>query len=315
MNLETSFLDSIRESPGEASLWLILADWLEEQDDPRAELVRLTLALRTEPEHKEFHQRQTRVQALLAGGMKPLVPTFTNSVGIELALIPAGSFLMGSPEDEEGHSNNERQHPVRLTSHFYLGCHPVTNAQYRAAGGEVEHDPGDDYPVVDVSWENAVRFCQMLSALPAERAAGRVYRLPTEAEWEYACRAGTTTPFHFGMGGNSKLANFDGKRPSGDAERGPMVGRMTPIGTYPPNPWGLYDMHGNIINYCQDWAGRFRGVAVTDPTGPRRGQYRICRGGAWSFPAAACRAAYRNNREPVSFSDRVGFRVACDLVR
>jgi uncharacterized protein (TIGR02996 family) len=324
MNLEQPFLESIRESPGEASLWLILADWLEERDDPRAELVRLTLSLRTEPDQGDFDKRQRRVQELLGGGMKPLVPTLVNSIGMTFALIPAGSFLMGSPESEEGRSANEWRHRVTLSRPFYLGVFPVTQAQYQAVTTrnpshfQGQYGGGPDNPVETVPWDDAVAFCGRLSGLPAEHAAGRVYRLPTEAQWEYACRAGTTTPFHFGAVISARHANFYSPEPYGGEPPEPALKRTTPVGSYPPNAWGLYDMHGNVVNWCQDWYSREVAEGI-DPVGPEEpGEglpYRCVRGGAWCFHGQYCRAAHRNHATigPGNRREFYSFRVLCEI--
>jgi uncharacterized protein (TIGR02996 family) len=315
MNLEQSFLDSIRESPGEVSLWHILADWLEERDDPRAELVRLTVSLRTEPKHKDFDKRQQRVQELLGGGMKPLVPTLTNSIGMTFALIPAGSFLMGSPPDEEERHDDEAQHQTTLSRPYYLGIYPATQTEYQAVIGSNPANfrrqrPGRRaYPVEHVSWTDAVAYCEKLTALPEERAAGRVYRLPTEAEWEWACRAGTTTAFHFGSSASSRQACFDGNAPYGGAAKGPVPRKTRAVGSYPPNAWGLYDMHGNVANWCADWDGEFPAEVLLDPVITTPGTYRCVRGGAWSFLGRYCRAAYRNHSTPSNRTHFCGFRV------
>jgi uncharacterized protein (TIGR02996 family) len=324
MDLAQSFLDSIRESPDDPSLWLILADWLEDRADPRAELVRLTQSLRAEPDHPEFDARQRRVQALLAGGVPPLVPAFTNSVGMELALIPAGSFIMGSSDSEEGRRPFEPLHPVTITRPFYLGIYPVTQAEYgkvvgtnpahftRARGG------GPNFPVENINWHEAVNFCELLSGLPAERSAGRTYRLPTEAEWEYACRAGTTTVFHFGPSISAREANFNTEAPYGGPAPERSLRRTTPVGSYPPNAWGLYDMHGNVVNWCQDWYSHLKDKRAVDPVGPRSARrdlgYRLVRGGSWSFHGQYCRAAYRNHASPDSPREFYGVRVACVLL-
>lgn len=211
------------------------------------------------------------------------LPTITNSIGMRLLLIPPGRFLMGSPDTEANRSTDEGpQHEVKIAKAFYLGIYTVTQAQWRVvmgnnpsyfcAAGEgknsVEGLDTDHFPVERVSWEDAQQFCAALSALPAEKAAGRVYRLPTECEWEYTCRAGTTTPFHFGESLSSKQANFDGSYPYGDAEEGPYLQRTCQVGSYPGNAWGLHDMHGNVWEWCADWYTPYReGEQRSDPIG------------------------------------------------
>jgi formylglycine-generating enzyme required for sulfatase activity len=254
----------------------------------------------------------------------------TNSIGLELVWIPAGQFQMGSPPTEQGHSDKESQHEVKITRAFYLGKYEVTQGQYEkvtganpsyfSATGDGKHlVTGMDarrFPVDGVSWEDAVAYCKKLSELPAERARGRVYRLPTEAEWEYACRAGTTTPFHFGPALSSDRANVDGTDPYGGAPRGPYLQRSDRVGSFAPNAFGLYDMHGNVWEWCQDWFGPayYGSSPRQDPPGPPTGTGRVLRGGSWRSYPAYCRSA---NRASEAADDRGkdhnhGFRVALD---
>src|SRR5262245_3425962 len=267
--MEGAFLQAIQEHPGDEASWLALADWLEEHSDPRAELVRLQRALRRASDGPERHAREHRALELLAAGVRPLTPAVVNSVGMPLALVPAGTFFMGSPRDEDGHSNNEGpRHEVEITTAFHLGATTVTQEQYQAVTGrnpshysstgnrsdEVRRLDTRRFPVDNVSWEDAVEFCQRLSALPQEKEAGREYRLPTEAEWEYACRGDICScPFAFGPSLCSKQANFNGHMPSRGGETGPNLGRTTTVASYPPNLFGLYDMHGNVWEWCSDW--------------------------------------------------------------
>jgi formylglycine-generating enzyme required for sulfatase activity len=186
----------------------------------------------------------------------------TNSIGMKLVFIPAGKFTMGSPNDEANRSADEQQHEVAITREFYLGVYEVTQEEYETvmgqnpswfcAGGDgKERVAGLDtrrFPVENVSWEDAVEFCRKLSARAAETKAGRAYRLPTEAEWEYACRGGarSSEPFHFGAALSSTQANFDGNLPYGGAAKGPYMGRTCRVGSYQPNGFGLYDLHGEL---------------------------------------------------------------------
>ncbi len=202
-------------------------------------------------------------------GAEPAAPPkeVTNSIGMKLALIPAGKFLMGSPKDEKDRLLAEEQHEVSITKPFYLGVYEVTQAEYEkvmennpscfSANGDGKYSVNDmdtsRFPVENVSWDDAVAFCKKLSELPEEKKAGRVYRLPTEAEWEYACRAGTKTPFHYGDSLSSKQANFCGHFPYGGADKGPWLKRTAKVDTYAANAFGLYDMHGNVWEWCQDW--------------------------------------------------------------
>jgi formylglycine-generating enzyme required for sulfatase activity len=261
--------------------------------------------------------------------------SFTNSIGMKLVLIPRGKFLMGSPKDEKDRNADEWQHEVEISRPFYLGVYAVTQKQYkevmgknrscfRADGGGKDKVKGlvtDDFPVEQVSWHDAVEFCEKLSQLEKERRAKRTYRLPTEAEWEYACRAGTTTPFHFGKSLSSRQANFDGNYPYGKATKGPYLGRTCAVGSYKPNAFGLYDMHGNVWQWCNDWYDKdyYKDSPEKDPPGADkdpppgvvRDAPRVLRGGSWHWHGIGCRAALRNREDPREWADFIGFRVAC----
>jgi formylglycine-generating enzyme required for sulfatase activity len=246
-----------------------------------------------------------------------------NSIGMKLALIPAGKFLMGSLPDEKGRSGDEEQHEVEITKPFYLGVYEVTQGQYQQvmgknpAGFTKEKGGGPDHPVENVSWQDTQDFCKKLSALEKERAAGRVYRLPTEAEWEYACRGGAreNTPFHFGKSLSSTQANFDGNSPFGDAPEGPYLRKTRAVGSYQPNAFGLFDMHGNVWEWCADWYGAtyYKQGPRQDPSGPPEGSVRVFRGGGWYNHGQRCRSAIRNGFAPYDRVDYLGFRVALVL--
>jgi uncharacterized protein (TIGR02996 family) len=312
---EEAFLAAIAEDPAEPTAWLALADWLEEQGDPRGELLRLTRTL-LQPGGAQREMQEERLRFLLAQGVRPCWPTTTNSIGVQFALIPAGTFLMGSPRDEEGRYDDEGpQHEVTLSRPFWLGTYPVTQEQYEQVMGtnpswfsargkgkaKVKKQDTRSFPVENVSWEDAAAFCRKLSELPEEQRRGRVYRLPTEAEWEYACRGGasSSTPFSFGHTLSSAQANFNGD-----------LGRTSTVGSYPANAFGLHDLHGNVWEWCQDWYGPYPRSAVTDPTGPSEGSSRVLRGGSWNDDAAYCRASYRDSFGPSSRLDDLGFRLA-----
>jgi formylglycine-generating enzyme required for sulfatase activity len=174
----------------------------------------------------------------------------------------------------------------------------------------------DDFPVEQVSWHNAKKFCEKLSEREKERRAKRTYRLPTEAEWEYACRGGASSsnPFHYGKSLSSGQANFNGNFPYGKAAKGPYLGRTCAVGSYKPNKFGLYDMHGNVWQWCSDWYSKdyFKDSPAKDPKGPDSGDARVLRGGTWGGNGWRCRAAVRQGYVP---GDRdisvIGFRVAC----
>ena len=220
-------------------------------------------------------------------------------VWLELQPIPAGTFLMGSPKKEKGRRNDETLHKVTLTQPFLIGKYPVTQTQWQAVmGSNPSLHKGATLPVETVSYDDALAFCKKLSDLPAEKAAGRKYKLPTEAEWEYCCRAGTNTPFHFGE-------TLDGTQATGGGK-----GKTSPVGSYPANAWGLYDMHGNVSEWCQDWYGDYPKQSVTDPRGPEVGSYCVNRGGCWDLVAANCRSALRDRSDPSLRYFRFGFRLA-----
>lgn len=230
----------------------------------------------------------------------------TNSIGMEFKLLPAGTFLMGTNADK---NNAKPVHQVILTKPFEMGVHEVTQEQYETVmGTNPSKSRGSNKPVEMVSWDDAIEFCIKLSALPAEKAAGSVYRLPTEAEWEYACRAGTTTNFSFGNDA-SLMDDFGWYfKNSGKATH--------PVGEKKPNPWGLYDMHGNIYEWCQDFYGSYPDKVVTDPTGASSGTGRMVRGGSATNTAGYCGSAFRfNHPPPETRQARLGFRVVRSSVQ
>jgi formylglycine-generating enzyme required for sulfatase activity len=206
------------------------------------------------------------------------------------------------------------RHEIRLRRGFYLAVYEVTQRQYqRVMGNNPSHNQeSPDHPVEEVTADEACAFCKTLSEVAEETQAGRVYRLPTEAEWEYACRAGTTTAFHGGDSLSSKQANFNGQRPFGEAEKGQNIGRTVKVGSYPANAWGLHDMHGNLWEWCLDGPRAYTSGPVADPQGPEdAGSPRVLRGGSYLDDASSCRCAFRNRREPSIRGSNVGFRVVC----
>ncbi len=253
----------------------------------------------------------------------------TNSLGMKLAFIPNGTFLMGSPADEEDREPDEQRHEVEITRPFYLGVHEVAQDEYEKvmgtnpsafspAGKQKAKVAGMDtrrFPVEEVSWSDAVEFCRKLSELPEEKRAGRVYRLPTEAEWEYACRAGTTTAFAYGSSLAPTQANFDGTLPSGGAAKGPYRERPTDVASHEPNAFGLYNMHGNVWEWCLDPYGDYAPGPQKDPEGPPNGDRRVMRGGSWHCAGKRCRAAVREHDARDSRYENVGFRVALSAAR
>jgi formylglycine-generating enzyme required for sulfatase activity len=261
-----------------------------------------------------------------------------------MVLIPPGEFMMGSPEDEisfwDEHQPDELLHRVRVSKPFRIGATPVRVSDFRkfventnyqtqpeALGAPVVgyvndtiaigrdfswRKPGfrqtDDSPVVDVTWNDAVAFCEWLS-----KRDGKQYRLPTEAEWEYACRAGTTTAFHFGRSCNGTQANCNGEFPYGTEMAGPFLKRTSRVGSYPPNAFGLYDMSGNVREWCSDWyqPSYFNESPIDDPKGPALGAKRVTRGGSWLLSAETARSASRAGLDPNVEDVDLGFRVVC----
>jgi formylglycine-generating enzyme required for sulfatase activity len=242
------------------------------------------------------------------GSARQKVEKLANGVTLEMVYIPGGTFTMGSPESEENRSRDEGpQHQVEI-SPFYLGKYPVTQAQYEAImGNNPSNLQGKNRPVESVTWHNAVKFCQKLS-----QKTGKTYSLPSEAEWEYACRAGTTTPFHFGEILTPGLANYDGNYVYASGPRGVYREQTTEVGSFPPNAFGLYDMHGNVWEWCQDvWHDNYNG-APTDGSAWESGGYsslRVQRGGSWNSSPRCSRSDYRNRTDANNFSYCVGFRV------
>jgi formylglycine-generating enzyme len=223
---------------------------------------------------------------------------FTNDLGMTFVWIAPGTFMMGSPEDEPERHDDETLHRVTLTRGYYLQTTPVTQGQWQAL---MDDNPsqftgdGDTCPVESVSWNDAQKFIQKLN----QRGDRITYGLPTEAQWEYAARAGTTTAFYFGDQLSTDQANYNGNYPMPGGSKGEWRKKTTPVGSFPANAWGLYDMHGNVWERCQDWYGKYPSGSLTDPTGPSSGAYRVARGGSWIFFAWFCRSARRSNFLPV----------------
>jgi len=248
-------------------------------------------------EDKYIDIRLKRIALATAGGVGDV---FTNSLGMKFVLMPAGTFMMGSPSDEDGRDDDERRHRVTISQPFYMQTTEVTQGQWRAVMG---NDPshfnscGDNCPVEQVSWDDVQAFIRRLNN---REGAGR-YRLPTEAQWEYACRAGSTTRFCFGDD-ESRLGDY--------AWYDRNSGRRThSVAQKKPNAWGLYDMHGNVWEWCADWYDAYPSGHVTDPTGPSSGSDRVYRGGSWLGYARLCRSAIRVNYTPGDRNDFLGFRL------
>ena len=258
-----------------------------------------------------------------------------NLQGVKLLFIKGGNFIMGSPKSEPQRSNDETQHRVTLED-YYISEKVITNEQYcrflnamkvksngqfNVAGYGIQvligvHEWGvqyidnewhpapekDNYPVVRVSWFGAKAYCDWAGV-----------RLPTEAEWEYACRAGTATPFNTGNSLNTAQVNYNGNHPYNNTSKGKYLRCTQPVGFSSPNAWGLYDIHGNVWEWCNDWYGRYDSKAVINPQGPTTGYGRVVRGGSWVSNATRCRSAYRSGSNPAFCCSYNGFRVAASL--
>ena len=235
-----------------------------------------------------------------------------NELGMDFILIQPGSFMMGSPPRECGRDTDETLHRVEISRPYFLQNTPVTQQQWQQVmGTNPSWFKHPDHPVECVSWEDVQDF---ITALNRRRLG--TYRLPTEAEWEYACRAGGNSPFSVGNGEDldAEQANFDGDYPYGRGLRKASPGATTPVKSYRPNRWGLYDMHGNVWEWCQDWYGPYPDTTVSDPVGPEVGSARVARGGSWDYFASYCRSAYRV-KHPASLRNYLfGFRMVLQVL-
>jgi formylglycine-generating enzyme required for sulfatase activity len=239
---------------------------------------------------------------------KYFVENLGNGVTLEMVQIPGGTFIMGSREGEAGRSEDESpQHQVKVAG-FFMGKYEITQAQYQAImSNNPSRYKGEKRPVEQVSWDDAVEFCKKLS-----QRTGKTYRLPSEAEWEYACRAGTKTPFYFGKTITTDLVNYDGKYPYGSAPKGEYREQTTDVGKFPPNSFGLYDMHGNVLELCEDVYNDNYTGAPTDGSPwltSKDNNRKLLRGGSLVNYASHCRSACRSSSTRALFSHNAGFRV------
>jgi len=249
----------------------------------------------------EAKRRQEETAAALGVPVEKHVD-LDDGVKLTLVLIPAGEFDMGSPKGEEDRDDDEVLHRVRITKPFYIGKHPVTQAQWEAVSGPSPSDfKGAENPVESVSWHDCQGFAEELNC----RLGGSRFALPTEAQWEYACRAGSHMRFCFGRS-SRKLANYAWYEDNSGNE-------THPVGRKRPNAWGLHDVHGNVWEWCADWYGKYPTSAAEDPRGPSSGGNRVLRGGSWSNGPKLLRSANRDCRGPTHSYYRIGVRVVCGL--
>jgi len=258
--------------------------------------------------HKHVHHEAPPADS------KTLTLDLGGGVKMEMVLIPAGQFVMGSPEGEVDRDDSESpQHQVSIKDAFYMGKYVVTQGQWKRVLANQSFFQGDDLPAEQVSWGDCHKFCDEIS-----RRTGRQVRLPSEAEWEYACRAGTTTAFAFGAMLSLEQANFNGHDSSGSAAAaGPDRAKTMPVGSFSPNAFGLYDMHGNVWEWCEDRFHTNYESAPCDGSAWTQGGQSDChvrRGGAWNNAASSCRSAIRYaESEPEMRARDVGFRVVVDV--
>jgi formylglycine-generating enzyme required for sulfatase activity len=233
-----------------------------------------------------------------------------NNVEYAFRWCPAGTFQMGSPESETDRDNDEKQHQVTLSRGFWIQETEVTQEQWKnVMGNNPSNFKGNQLPVERVSWNDCQDYMRKLNAIISSNYQ---FSLPTEAQWEYACRAGSTTPFNFGSTLNGDKANCNGNYPYGTSTKGNYLEKTTSVGLYQANAWGLYDMHGNVYEWCSDRYGDYPTVNVTDPTGANNGSNHVFRGGSWLNLAKFCRSTNRNSNPPTGSHISLGLR--CSLV-
>jgi len=224
-----------------------------------------------------------------------------------LRWIKPGRFMMGSPEDELERYKDESQHEVILTQGFWLGETTCAQELWKAVMGKnPSFIKGTQKPVGNVSWDDCMAFIKEIN----QRMPGLNLRLPTEAEWEYACRAGTQTPFSFGDNNNADLVNSSDDHLHVVESKGKVWGEPVEVGSLPCNQWGLYEMHGNVYEWCSDWYGEYQAETIINPVGPENGEERLLRGGCWVSPGRHLRSAARATSAPRSLYDTTGFRLA-----
>ncbi len=305
LNIGPKFSQGMELSPGKyhvevsASGHATRKKWVELSSGEDKDLdIRLKPLASASPRNNNVSSAQPTPPAPSSGAVSG--ETFTNRLGMNFVKIEPGTFMMGSPVNEADREYDETQHQVTLTRGYYLQTTEVTQGQWQTVMGNNPskfESCGEDCPVESVSWKEVQAFIQKLN----QQERDYQYRLPTEAEWEYAARAGTTTPFSFGNTLRKDQANYDSER-------------TTQVKSFPPNAWGLYDMHGNVWEWCQDRYGDYPSGSVTDPQGPSSDDYRVLRGGSWRVNAGYCRSASRGWDAPGDRRNDYGFRLVAPLV-
>ena len=297
------------------------------EEKRKAEEARAKLAAAEKKAEEEKKRRETaQAEAERKARATEQAKMETSGDFIKMVRIRAGTFKMGSPSDESGRDEDEGPvHHVTISRDFYMGVTEVTQGQWREVMGATPSrfsNCGDDCPMENVLRFDAVKFCNKLSEreglTPAYRISREIvtwdksadgYRLPTEAEWEYACRAGTTTPFYTGRCLSTDEANYDGNYTKDGCPKGQYRKKTVKVGSFKANSWGLYDMHGNVLEWCWDWKADYPSGSVTDPAGPSSGSGRVVRGGSWRSDARYCRSAGRSNVGPGVRGSIVGLRL------
>lgn len=316
---DSCFVEVIESDPYNPTPRLVYADWLDEQGDPRGELIRIQEELR----RIDVPNRailESRMQELLNEGVEPLVVSRKNSIGMKMIFILPGEFIMGSPANEAGRRDNEDQVHVALTEGFWISQTPVSQEQWKNVMDTTpwsdyrDVKEGRNYPATYVSWEQTLGFCEKLTKREKKArwlSKGWEFALPTEAQWEYACRAGTTTPFSFGHDPDL-LKEF-----AWVEENAVRIGEEYAhlIGVKKPNPWGLLDLHGNVWEICWDW---FRDTLPggNDPkviADPRNNTEHVTRGGSFYGSYRYCRSANRGTGGFLSEANNLGFRISLTL--
>jgi uncharacterized protein (TIGR02996 family) len=306
MNSVDTLLAALARQPEDDLGWLALADALDEQGETtKADMTRQQQTLRRDPKN---HAARERMLELWQAGDVAVLPRLEGPAGLTLVLVPPGRFAMGAQDRDSWQDNDEQpRHWVQLTRGYYLGTTPVTRGQWRAIMGAPRGvEQSDDHPVESINWREANRFCERLGL-----ELGRRCRLPTEAEWEYACRAGTTTLYPTG----DSRADLEAIGWCSYSGLWDAAGGTRAVGTLRPNPFGIYDMNGNVWEWCADLYDEsyYMSSPEKDPGGPIRGRQHVVRGGSWRGGPWFCRSSERRALAPTAREINIGFRVVVEV--